>query len=200
VHTTSQPLAAPIAVTTLAAGEPQADPELSFDAERLRKAEGGRFGKLFGATVHRALELLALGAAADAPDAVALATREIGFEESADAAIEDVVRARMALAGAGIAGGGDIDTATEYPLCMLTGDGQLLSGVIDLLASDAETVTAIDFKTDVAPKAAAERVYPEYAAQLRLYGDMLREAGIVGQRRLRLGLLFTENGQLHWIG
>jgi hypothetical protein len=60
-------------------------------------------------------------------------------------------------------------------------------------------IPAIDFKTDVAPKAAASRVYPEYAAQLRLYGEKLRHAGVVGDRELRLGLLFTESGRIDWV-
>jgi ATP-dependent exoDNAse (exonuclease V) beta subunit len=82
---------------------------------------------------------------------------------------------------------------------MLAADGVLLSGFVDLLAADDTTMTAIDFKTDVAPQAAAARVYPEYAAQLRLYGEMLRASGMVGTRELRLGLLFTESGRIDWV-
>lgn len=195
----AQPVAVPTAVTAKAAGMAQGDAEIDTEAERLRKAAGGRFGKLFGAAVHRALELLAVGDAADAQGAVAIAMREVGANERADAAVEDVGRARSALVEAGIDAARGADIATEYPVCTLTADGQLLSGFIDLLAVDADAVTAIDFKTDIAPKAAAARVYPEYAAQLRLYGEMLRQAGVVGQRQLRLGLLFSETGAIHWI-
>lgn len=195
----AQPAAVPTAVTAKAAGVAQGDAEIDVDAERLRKAAGGRFGRRFGAAVHRAVELLMVGATADEQRAVAIAMREVGTDERADAAIEDVGRARAALVNAGIDTRLGIDIAAEYPLCALAADGQLLSGLIDLLVIDAETVTAIDFKTDVAPKAAAIRVYPEYAAQLRLYGEMLRQADVVGERQLRLGLLFTETGAIHWL-
>ncbi len=194
------PIAIPTAVTAKAAGIAENEAEIDPDADRLRKAAGSRFGRMFGATVHRSIELLIGEVTADTRAAVALAMAELGFDQHADEAVADVERARAALAAEGIAGSATTTVTTEYPLSMLAAEGQLLNGFIDLLAADDETMTAIDFKTDVAPQAQGARVYPEYAAQLRLYGEMLRSAGVIGARQLRLGLLFTESGRIDWVG
>jgi ATP-dependent helicase/nuclease subunit A len=197
-HDAAAPIAVPTAVTAKAAGIAQRDAEPDPEADRLRKAAGSRLGPQFGASVHRALELLLDGAADDVNAAVSIAMNELRATEHAQTAAQDVDRARAAL-DAIVRSNDAIELATEYPLCMLGPGGELLTGFIDLLAVSADTITAIDFKTDVAPKAAAARVYPEYAAQLRLYGDMLRAADVVGSRELRLGLLFTEVGRIEWI-
>jgi ATP-dependent helicase/nuclease subunit A len=193
------PTAVPTAVTAKAAGIAEREAEIDAEADRLRKAAGSRFGPQFGAAVHRGLELLVGGVMTDASSAVTLAMAELGIDAHADEAVADVERARAALTAAGIDGSGAATVSTEYPLSMLSAEGHLLSGFIDLLAADDGTMTAIDFKTDVAPKAAAARVYPEYAAQLRFYGEMLRATGLVGGRALRLGLLFTESGRIDWV-
>src|SRR5262249_23024689 len=139
-----RPVAAPVAVTTLAAGTTlEALPEV--DAERLRKAAGGRFGPLFGSTVHRALELILGNGRADVPSGVLLAASEVALADHLSEAGADVERAlqsvRPLLNGATV--------ATEYPVVMARADGRLLSGFIDLLVQSADTISVIDFKTDV---------------------------------------------------
>jgi ATP-dependent helicase/nuclease subunit A len=193
------PIAVPTAVTAKAAGIADQEAELDPEADRLRKAAGSRFGREFGAAVHRGLELIISKATDDVRTAVTLAMAELGIGEHLDEAVADVERARAALAAAGIEAAPTATLTTEYPLSMVAGEGELLTGFIDLLAVDDATMTAIDFKTDVAPRAPGARVYPEYAAQLRLYGEMLRSAGVVGVRQLRLGLLFTESGRIDWV-
>ena len=90
------------------------------------------------------------------------------------------------------------EIATEYPIASLWHDGQLLAGFIDLLVVKRDTVMVIDFKTDAVRAGALATTYPEYAEQLRLYGEMLQSAGVIGTRALRCGLLFTATGELRW--
>jgi ATP-dependent exoDNAse (exonuclease V) beta subunit len=131
--------------------------------------------------------------------AVSLAAQEVGSTEHLTEAEADVQRALEALRRFGLAGNPAVTLMTEYPLAMLWNDGKLLSGFIDLLALSDDTAMVIDFKTDTPVAGGLAAVYPKYAAQLRLYGDMLRTAGLVGARQLRLGLLLTATGKLRWL-
>ncbi len=191
------PSARPIAATALAAGEAAEDEDRAEIVERERKAEGARFGRVFGLTVHRALELLLGGGPSVATIAVEIAAREHRLDEHRDEAVADVERALAALRGAGI----DSTTGTivaEYPLVSTPGDGTLLTGYIDLLHETADSVSVIDFKTDATRPHATERDYPAYRRQLRLYCRMLRDAGWVGGRTVRSGLLLTATGEILW--
>jgi ATP-dependent helicase/nuclease subunit A len=195
----AQPIAAPAAVTLEAAGASDAE-ELGLESERVRKAEAGRFGALFGSVVHRALELLlSQSAAADVAAAVSLAAQEASLTDDRAAAEADVQRAMKALEQQHLFGDPAITVATEYPLAMHRSDGKLLSGYIDLLVVRDGEVLVIDYKTDAPLSGALSAVYPKYAAQLRLYGELLEAAGVIGPRRLRLGLLLTATGELRWL-
>jgi hypothetical protein len=44
-----------------------------------------------------------------------------------------------------------------------------------------------------------ERTYPKYTAQVRIYGKLVETAGILEDRRLGCGLLFTADGSIRWI-
>ena len=46
---------------------------------------------------------------------------------------------------------------------------------------------------------AVEQTYPNYAAQVRIYGKLLETAGLMKDRRLRCGLFFIAEGNLRWI-
>jgi len=192
----ARPLASPTAVTHEAAE--RSDEDLSLDAQRAEKAAGGRFGHLFGSTVHRAIELILSGAADTPPAAVRLAALEVGLTEHLVEATADVDRARQALRAIGV-GDGQLTMATEYPLVMARHDGALLSGLVDLLLWDAHHVTVIDFKTDRPIGGDLAIAYPRYTRQLRLYGDMLQTAQLVGTHQLRLGVLLTASGELRWL-
>ena len=193
-----QPIAVPTAVT-LEAASGAGDEELNLGAERARKAEQGRFGRQFGSLVHRALELLLSGEAGSAAIAVSLASQEAGSTEHAAAAEADVQRAVDALRQATVIGDGGVAIATEYPLAMGTRDGKLLTGFIDLLAVSATEVVVLDFKTDAPVAGVLARAYPRYAAQLRLYAELLHAAGVLEGRALRLGVLLTASGELRWL-
>lgn len=188
VERATQPVAVPTAVTHSATDE-----DMGLDEERTRKAAEARFGRTFGLTVHRALELILWGTAATA--AVALAAQEQLMTDHLADAEADVQRTLDALRQLRIIDNLGMTIGTEYPLAMRWRDGKLLSGVIDLLAVSVDVAFVIDFKTDAPIPGALAAVYPRYAAQLQLYGEMLRAAGVVGTRQLRRGLLLTASGE-----
>jgi hypothetical protein len=74
-----------------------------------------------------------------------------------------------------------------------------LSGYIDLVGSTEEVFRVIDFKTDAPPISSVEQTYPEYAAQALEYGRLLAASGLLGDRKLSCGLLFTADGAIRWI-
>jgi ATP-dependent exoDNAse (exonuclease V) beta subunit len=86
----------------------------------------------------------------------------------------------------------------EYPIAATWEGGQLLSGYIDLVGSTEEAFRVIDFKTDAPPTGTVEQTYPEYAAQVRAYGRLLAATGILGDRKLSCGLLFTADGGIRY--
>jgi ATP-dependent exoDNAse (exonuclease V) beta subunit len=193
-----RPIARPAAVTAEATGN-AGDEEDSAASERLRKAEGGRFGAVFGSTVHRALELILSSPVSDVAAAVELAAHESGLTDHIAEAGADVTRALAALHALGVGGKATLTVRTEYPLAIPWHDGKLLTGFVDLLMLSADSALIIDFKTDAPIAGALATAYPRYTAQLQLYGEMCRATGVSAGRTLRLGLLFTASGELKWL-
>jgi ATP-dependent helicase/nuclease subunit A len=70
-------------------------------------------------------------------------------------------------------------------------------GYVDLVAVTADRLDVMDFKTDAPPSESLEAVYPEYVNQVQLYARLLEDG--FGDRRLRLGLLFTADGGIRWV-
>ena len=195
IESMTQPIAAPLAVTAAAARAIESG-ETATASELAQKVAGARFGAVFGITVHRALELLLSGTIGAVEAAVRLAVAESALSADIGDAEADVRRAVETLQREGATANAEI--ATEYPIASLWHDGQLLAGFIDLLVVKRDTVMVIDFKTDAVRAGALATTYPEYAEQLRLYGEMLQSAGVIGTRALRCGLLFTATGELRW--
>jgi ATP-dependent helicase/nuclease subunit A len=162
-----------------------------------KKDRTGRYGPVFGSTVHRALELVLTKCAPDAPRAVQWAAREVGLEEHLTQAEEDVTRTLAALESAGLLRG---QLALEYPIAGSLEPSTLLAGYIDLLIATDEELIVVDFKTDDPPAGDARKRYPGYAAQVGAYAKLLQSAGMASGRRLRQGLLFTGDGGLRWVG
>ena len=72
-------------------------------------------------------------------------------------------------------------------------------GSIDLVLVRNDEVVIIDFKTDPPPPdGTSASAYPAYRRQLELYGEALERGDLVGGRTMRLGLLFTGNGEVAW--
>ncbi len=165
----------------------------------LPKQREGRYGGLFGSAVHHAIGLVLRNGGAAVPEAVRRAAQRYGLLELLDEAAADVARALDALRAAGLARPLGLDLQIEYPVAGPWDAGRLLSGYIDLVSVLESAVDVIDFKTDAPPQQPVERAYPEYAAQVRAYGRLLQAAGILKDRRLRCGLLFTADGGIRWV-
>jgi ATP-dependent helicase/nuclease subunit A len=167
----------------------------------INKPRPGRFGSVFGETVHRAIGLVLTRRAVPA-DAVARAARETGLGEHRDEAIEDVNRTIAVLGRENLLGGA---CRLEYPVAIdeegADGAGYLLVGSIDWVRVDGDQLDVLDFKTDRAPSNAerVEDTHPAYVAQVRTYADILARCGLSDRRSVRCGLLFTETGRIHWV-
>ena len=196
----------PIGVSTLAHAPKPATPpppeveivdvdEPSAPPTKLRK---GRFGPVFGETVHRAIAW-AVGKDLTPAAAVRRAAMVTGLdpERWADAA-EDVARTAAALAREDLGASHERVVRFEYPLAVREASGEghvLLSGYIDFVSSlsSSPEVVVVDFKTDAAPEGAVELAYPAYVEQVRTYARL-----VAGAAPARAGLLFTATGQVHW--
>lgn len=147
----------------------------------------GRFGILFGETVH-----LAIGhALRGRQDPVARAARTTGLRAHQREATVDVARAIVTLSALGIRERFEL----EYAVSWIAPDGRLVSGYIDLIALvDGQTVL-LDFKTDT-PPAPGEALPERYIAQVRGYAEAIE--GAVGTKA-RVGLLYTADGVVRWL-
>jgi len=157
----------------------------------------GRYGSLFGTTVHIALGLVLREPPVSIDEAVRRAARRTGLTDRLAEAAADVERSVASLRRDGLMVG---ECAVEYPLAGAWHGGLLLSGYIDLVVADSNRLNVIDFKTDAPPAGAVEETYPEYVRQVRAYGKLLADAGVPGARRLHCGLLFTGDGSIRWVG
>lgn len=165
-----------------------------------RRRQKRRYGKAFGNVVHEAIGAVLLRSALSAEAAVKRAMQQHGLEgEHEAAAVRDVERAVESLRTAGLVGQG-ATIALEYPVAgPVQGDSFLLNGSIDLVVFRDGTFDIVDFKTDPAPDGPVADVYPAYVEQVRLYGEIL-SAGLESARLGRVGLLFTEDGEMRWCG
>jgi ATP-dependent exoDNAse (exonuclease V) beta subunit len=195
----SRPIAEPLAVTRAIheiAPIREEEDRLSDHEDALRgKNRESRLGLEFGRLVHEVLAAVVSGSKASVKQlAQAAATRLPAFH-AIDEAMGDVERAITALQTNRILGAG-LQTQTEYPVVKADGKGGLLVGFVDLVALSDNEIWVIDYKTDKPSDEVAVSSYPLYVEQLRTYAEMLDAAGVVRQRRVRRGLLFTANGQL----
>lgn len=163
-----------------------------------RKPRKGRFGSLFGSTVHQALGQLLCDSNLTVEEAIRRAAQRNGLTEHLDEAVGDASRTLDALRSEDILRPIGPDLQIEYPVAGVWGDGQLLNGYIDLVSATADRLDVIDLKTDAPPQGSVDVAYPEYVSQVRMYGRLLENAGVAAGRRLRCGLLFTADGIFRW--
>jgi ATP-dependent exoDNAse (exonuclease V) beta subunit len=157
----------------------------------------GRYGALFGETVHAAI---GRGLAGNSPlDAVRLVAGRTGLTEHLDAAAADVERALAVLQREGLSEAPGPRLRLEYPLAAPDGKGSLLIGYADLVAVRDGRALILDFKTDRPPHGAVENTHPDYVAQLRAYASLLRAGGGGATGEIRCGLLFTADGTIRWV-
>ncbi|MCI0340019.1 MAG: UvrD-helicase domain-containing protein [Planctomycetales bacterium] len=199
VRSASAPRSTAVGVTVLeraAAGAPAPpDEEQSADlvGEADERRREGRHGPEFGSAVHRALEASLRGAPADLPALVAAAADLEGLADRRGEAVEDVRRALGEIERLGLRAPG-VRLLPEYPLSVRDEEGRLVIGYVDLVAIAPGATWVVDWKTDAPLAGEAAEAFPHYAAQVRRYAAMLREAaGIRGP--IRAGLLFTATGE-----
>ena len=161
---------------------------------RLLWGKKGRFGTLFGETVHVAIGL-ALRAAQGAEDAVRSAAARTHLNAHVPAAVADVLRALATLDALGVSVGGG-RYRLEYPIAGLAPGGELVAGYADLVAELPDGIVLLDFKTDVPP--ATEALIPRaYLDQVHGYAGVLEQA--LGTGPIRAGLLFTADATVRWL-
>ncbi len=175
-----------------------ADEEREGDAGEWWKSRKGRFGSVFGETVHTAIGLALGDPMLDPASAVAKAAQATGLGEHRSEAAQDVERALAALAKEGLRELPGDALRLEYPVAQGR-DGLLLVGYIDLLAARAGGLQLIDFKTDAPPAADVTKSHPDYVEQVRSYARILVELGLAREGAVRCGLLFTADGGLRWV-
>ncbi|MDI7270067.1 MAG: PD-(D/E)XK nuclease family protein, partial [Myxococcota bacterium] len=191
----SKPRFRPRGVSSLAHDlPPAAEDETASPAAACPGDRRGRFGPVFGDTVHLAVGHALRGLPAE--EAVRRAARVSGLAERFSEAVGDVSRALAALKAAGLLSGPGVELMIEYPVSGPGPDGALLSGYVDLLAADSSGFVVVDFKTDPPPDGAPEQAYPAYAAQLRGYVDLLAPIVDAARKPVRAFLLFTASGRM----
>jgi ATP-dependent helicase/nuclease subunit A len=194
----ARPRFCPASVSALARVSPDVDAEEALGTVPPKDREG-RFGGLFGSTVHYALGIMLRGSGTSTEEAVQRAAKFCGLKDHLEEAVADVRRGLEALGATRLIGAPRPNLQLEYPVGGQWADGQLVNGYIDLVAVKDGRVEVIDFKTDTPPPGPIEQTYPKYAAQVRIYGKLLETAGILKDRHLRCGLLFTADGSIRWM-
>lgn len=182
----TQPRLQPLAITT------HAHADAALQDVVLRK---GRFGPVFGAAVHRALQLV-LERGLHAEVAIELAGAALSTVMERAEALADVRRALVGLGGEGLLGH---TLRLEYPIAGAVSGQSLLVGAIDLLAVSDTMVSIVDFKTDAPPREAVEVSHAGYVEQIKTYASLLQRSGAFAGRSVRCGLLFTAEGTLRWV-
>jgi ATP-dependent exoDNAse (exonuclease V) beta subunit len=199
-HASAIPQLAPTSVTSLAHREEVIFRSRAEDEEPSEKPaparRPGRFGKLFGEVVHRAIGFKLSMPAVSVDDAVARCADQVGLKEHLAEARGDVERTLATLEQAGLTQG---EWRLEYPIWGATNATDLLQGFIDLLVVRPNgELTIIDFKTDAAPPGAVTESHATYVAQVRSYRDLLDATGVNGSSQTRCALLFTADGSLRF--
>jgi len=194
----ARPRFRPVSVSALARVSLDVDAEEALGTVPPKDREG-RFGTAFGNVVHHAIGLVLRNESVAEQEAVKRAAKLYGLTEHLEEALVDVTRAREALVADGFVKHPGMELQLEYPIAGPWSGGQLVNGYIDLVAIKDSRVNVIDFKTDTPPNGPVEQVYPKYAAQVRIYGRLLESAGVLKDRQLRCGLLFTAEDKIRWL-
>ncbi|HEX2690286.1 MAG TPA: UvrD-helicase domain-containing protein, partial [Kofleriaceae bacterium] len=161
---------------------------------RLGWGKKGRFGSVFGDTVHLAIGLV-LQADKAVEEAVRSAAARTALLAHLAEAVEDVARALATLRALGVSAG-EGAYRLEYPIAGLAANGDLVAGYVDLVIERAEGLIVLDFKTDVPPEA-DQLIVQKYLDQVRGYVGVLAHS--LGAGPIRAGFLFTADGGIRWL-
>ena len=158
----AQPRFCPASVSALARVSPREETEEDAVETLPLKDREGRYGGLFGSTVHYAIGLMFRRATGRASNRGLSARRLHGLTEHLEEAAADVMRALEALKAAGLARHPGADLQLEYPVAGPWSDGQLASGYIDLVAVKTVALTSSISKPIRRQLGPVEQVYPKY--------------------------------------
>jgi ATP-dependent helicase/nuclease subunit A len=159
-----------------------------------RKDRTGRFGPIFGTTVHLAIGACLTDPTVSPAAAVAQAAAQSGLRENHESAAADVTRALKALADGGMKGVVGSELFVEYPLAGGNSAGKLVLGYADLVYVGETELRIVDFKTDAADERTDATAFPAYVEQVQTYAELL--GPVAGGRRISGALLFTSTGKL----
>jgi ATP-dependent helicase/nuclease subunit A len=206
VAISATPHLAPIAISRAAHAEADAlaaavlagaDDAAEFEEEVRAPRRVGRFGAVFGETVHQAIGTMLRGETVSTQAAVELAARATGLDHHLPEAAADVERAIEALRTLDVQAPIGQNIRVEYPLAGVGPGGSLLGGYADLVVARDGEIVVVDFKSDAPPTADVGVTHPEYVAQVRVYAQLIRIAQ--PRARMRGVLLFTADGLIRWV-
>jgi ATP-dependent helicase/nuclease subunit A len=176
---------------------------VSHDEEELErlpaKRREGRYGALFGETVHRAIGLAMRDPTRPVHEVVREVASRTGLADHLEVAAQDVTRTIEALRAEKLLRQPGTSLRLEYPVVGMSDGGKMLVGYVDLVSAAEDKLDVIDFKTDAPPAGDPRQTHPEYVEQVRIYGRLLKAAGLGDTRSLRCGLLFTAEGSVRWV-
>ncbi len=192
----SQPRFRPVAVSSermvISDGDRESTP-------RPAKRREGRYGALFGETVHRAIGLAVRDPVRPVDQLVRAVASRTGLLDHLEEAARDVVRAIEALRAEKLLRQPGPSLRLEYPVVGMSDAGKMLVGYVDLVSVAEDRLEVIDFKTDSPPAGDPRQTHAEYVEQVRIYGRLLKAAGLGKTSSLRCGLLFTAEGKVRWV-
>lgn len=158
----------------------------------------GRFGSVFGETVHRAIGIVLRNPVVTPSEAIRRAALLTSLADHLGEAADDVSRAVETLRRERLIGDPSRVIHLEYPVASASDRGTLIVGYIDLVSAAEGRIDVIDFKTDD-PPAAGFAAPAEYEAQVRAYAKLLVASAPLSVRTVRTGLLFTASGGCLWV-
>jgi hypothetical protein len=195
-HQAAKPRFRPVAVSSESIVISDADGESTLQPTKRRE---GRYGALFGETVHRAIGLAVQDPVRPVDQLVQEVASRTGLSDHLEEAGRDVVRAIEALRAEKLLRQPGTSLRLEYPVVGTSDEGKMLVGYVDLVSAAEDRLDVIDFKTDTPPAGDPIHTHPEYVEQVRIYGRLLKAAGLGDTRTLRCGLLFTAAGRVRWV-
>lgn len=192
----AQPRFRPVAVSSESIAISDDNGESTLQPARRRE---GRYGALFGETVHRTIGLVMRDPIRPVDQLVKEVASRTGLSDHLEEAERDVVRAIEALRAEKLLRQPGTSLRLEYPVVGLSDEGKMLVGYVDLVSVAEDRLDVIDFKTDAPPAGDPGQTHPQYVEQVRIYGRLLKSAGLCDTGSLRCGLLFTAEGRVRWV-
>jgi ATP-dependent helicase/nuclease subunit A len=194
----SRPFYQPISVVAAAVESARYPREVDGLTDTPRKPREGRFGTVFGDTVHLGIGRVISGKAKDASGALDWVRKETGLAENISEAQKDIERALNCLKKEGLLEK-DIEVQLEYPVAGPQKEEKIISGFMDFIGIKGDCANIIDFKTDSPPEGGPQNLQSQYREQVKKYREILGQGSLSGIKNIKCGILFTASGKLFWV-